>query len=501
MTDEPHSGARSGVTEADEPGHGAATAGPATTTAGPATATAGPATAAAALPTPKAAAAMPAAGRWLPGRALPALALGTAPVALLGGAGAAAVLAIDAALVVLSFVEARALGKSGVTAERRLDGRLVMGIRTAVLVELHNPSSRSLRVTVRDDLPAGWDAGPGEHVVTLPPFARREVRYEVTPQGRGDFVLGALDVKVEGGLHLGASIVATVPASSVRVYPNVLGDRRDELRSRAVDPRRGGLRNVRQSGGGGEFAQLREYVRGDAYRDLDWKATAKRQRPVTKVREHERSQTVILAIDAGRTMASRLPTDRERVPMTKLDHAIGAALLLAHVALRAGDRVGLCVFDGDVRTFVPPRRGQAHYRAMLDAIYATEATLSFVDFRRMAEVIKARVPRRALLVVLTDLLDEAHAMPLAEHAKVLRKKHLTVCVTLREPEADALAQAKVVAEPDLYLRAAAADVLLERDVVRAHLRASGVSLVEAPAGELGVEVVKRYLEIKERRAL
>ena len=138
---------------------------------------------------------------------------------------------------------------------------------------------------------------------------------------------------------------------------------------------------------------------------------------------------------------------------------------------------------------------------MLDAVYATEATLSFVDFRRMAEVIKARVPRRALLVVLTDLLDEAHAMPLAEHAKVLRRKHLTVCVTLREPEADSLAQTKVATERDLYLRAAAADVLLERDVVRAHLRKSGVLLVEAPAGDLGVEVVKRYLEIKERRAL
>jgi uncharacterized protein (DUF58 family) len=295
------------------------------------------------------------------------------------------------------------------------------------------------------------------------------------------------------------------------VYPNVLGNRREELASRITDVRRAGLKNVRLSGGGGEFAQLREYVQGDPFRDFDWKATAKRQRPVTKVREHERSQTILLAIDAGRMMAAGLteaavtgtgPTPaRSRIAMTKLDHALNAALLTAHVALRSGDRVGMVVFAEDVRTFVPPARGLGHYRRLLDATYRVKAELSFVDFRRLAEFVKLRVPKRSLLVVLTDLLDEAHAMPLAKEAQILGRKHLVVCVSLKDPVAEALASAPVQRDDDAWARAAAADVIMERDLVKAHLTKNGVGLVEAPASELSFAVVNRYLEIKSRSRL
>src|SRR5690606_37954190 len=119
---------------------------------------------------------------------------------------------------------------------------------------------------------------------------------------------------------------------------------------------------------------------------------------------------VLLAIDAGRMMATRLGR------ITKLDHAINAALLLAFVALRKGDRVGLIVFGDHVREFVAPGRGPGQYRKLLDALYAIEAEETFVDFRRLVEFIQVRARKRSLLVLFSDLLDEAHAMPLAEHA-------------------------------------------------------------------------------------
>jgi uncharacterized protein (DUF58 family) len=256
-----------------------------------------------------------------------------------------------------------------------------------------------------------------------------------------------------------------------------------------------GVRTVRRGGGGGEFEQLREYVSGDSLREIDWKATAKRNRPVTRVHGQEQSQTVLIALDAGRMMATKLDE------LAKLDHAIHAALLLAYVALRSGDKVGVVVFADDVLTFVPPNRGRNQYRRILEALATVEASPSYVDFRRLSAFVRARVPRRALLVVFSDLLDDSQALPLAEQAAALRAKHLPLCVTMNDPVADALAFAPATTAQDVYRRAAAAALLEDRDAIRVHLRKSGVGLVEAPAAELAVATVNRYLDIKSRHAL
>lgn len=436
--------------------------------------------------------------RVVPGPRLGPAALAGLPLALGGGAlGFAASLAYDVALVIGAAIEGRGLAASAPEVERRTEPRFVLGVPNRVVLQLHNASERAIRVTVRDDLPEGWTAEPAELAIDLPPHARRELAYVVVPPRRGRARFGDLHVRIEGGLGLGAA-VATVPSSAeARVYPNVLGTRRYELSARLGALHAPGFRSVRAVGGGGEFEQLREYVSGDAFRDLDWKSSAKRQRPVTRVMQQERSQQVLLAIDAGRMMASRLGEGG----LTKLDHAVHAALLLAYVALRQGDRVGLVVFAEDVRTFVPPGRGTAQYRRLLEAVFPVQPELTYVDVRRFVEFVRVRVPRRALLVIFSDLLDEAHAMPLAEHAAVLRRRHLPVCVSMHDPVAHELASRPVARPHDAYVRAAAADLLAERAAVKAHLRASGVALVEAPPGELAIATVNRYLELKARHAL
>ncbi|UJR81633.1 DUF58 domain-containing protein [Sandaracinus amylolyticus] len=435
--------------------------------------------------------------RWAPGARLAPAALAAIPLALGGGTlGFVGSLAFDAALVIGAAIDARRLAARAPHAERHHDPRLVLGARNRVAIRLHNASEHAIRVTVRDDLPDGWRADPDELVAEIPAHARRELVYHVVPPARGVARFGDLHVRIEGGLGLGAAIASVPAAEETRVYPNVLGTRRRELAmrvSRLVAP---GMRSVRVLGGGGEFEQLREYVHGDPFRDLDWKSTAKRHRPVTRVLQQERSQQVLLAIDAGRMMASRAGDGS-----TKLDHAIHAALLLAYVALRQGDRVGLVVFASDVRVFVPPGRGATQYRRLLEAVFAVEAELTHVDVRRLVDFVRARVPRRALVVLLGDLLDEAHAMPLATHAAVLRRKHLPLCVTMRDPVADELASAPAARDHDAYVRAAAADLVAERAAMKAHLRHAGIGVVEAPPGELGVAAVGRYLELKARSVL
>lgn len=436
--------------------------------------------------------------RWVPGSRLAGLAAAGLPVALLDmgtGLGLATAAAFDGALLLGAVAEARRLAKSAPVVERRIDDRLVVGVENTITLELHNPSPRPVHVMVRDDLPRGWQAEPSEVQVELPPWARRRAHYQVVPPARGRFTFGDLHLRVEGGARLGAAVVRRPAAAEARVYPNILGPRSYELMARLGDLRFAGFRSIRVAGGGGEFEHLREYVAGDSYRDLDWKSTAKRRRPVTRVFQQERSQQVMVCIDAGRMMGTRLDG------LSKLDHAINAGLLLAWVALRQGDRVGLLVFGNSVHTFVPPGRGAPHYRRLLDAVFDVAAEPTCVDFRRLVEFLRLRVPRRSLLVIFSDLLDTAHARPLADHASVLRKKHLPVCVTMEDPVAGTLADEAAQDDYGAYRRAAAADVLAERAGLEAHLRKAAVGLVQAPPGELAVATVNRYLELKARHAL
>ncbi len=436
--------------------------------------------------------------RFVPGSRLATFAAGGLPLAIADGGtglGLGAALVYDAILLVGAALESRGLARRAPSIERRMDTRLVVGVENRITLRLHNPHDRALEVVIRDDLPPGWSAEPPELEVELPAYARRDVSYTVVPEKRGRHAFGDLHLRIEGRARLGASVVTVEAQAEARVFPNVLGPRRYELAARLGALSSVGLRSVRRAGGGGELEQLREYVSGDPFRDLDHKSSAKRQRPVTRVFEQERSQTVLLAIDAGRMMATRIGR------ISKLDHAINAALLLAYVALRQGDRVGLVVFADHVSRFVAPGRGPTHYKKLLEALYATEAQETFVDFRRLLEFVQVRARKRALLVLFSDLLDEAHAMPLAEHAALLRRTHLPVCVTMHDAVAEALADAPARETRAAYRRAAAADLLAERETVKAHLRKSGVGLVEAPPGELAVATVNRYLEIKARSAL
>jgi uncharacterized protein (DUF58 family)/uncharacterized membrane protein SpoIIM required for sporulation len=399
---------------------------------------------------------------------------------------------VDLVAIGIALAEAARVGRRLPMASRGHDARLVVGQENEVVVRLHNPTSSPLRVTVRDDLPDGWSADPAEVSVELPPYARREAKYRTRPPVRGEHRFGDLHLRVEGGARL-VAVQARVPSAALaKVYPNLVAPRRFDLAARLGSLVHHGFRAIRRDGRGGEFEKLREYVPGDDYGDIDWKATAKRKKPTTRVYQQERSQTVVVCIDAGRMMAARLGR------LTKLDHAIDAGLLTAYAALRQGDRVGAAVFSDDVTTWVPPRPGIEQYRRILDALYDAEASLTFVDFRRLVEVLRVRLPRRALVVVLTDLLDEAHAMPLAEHAGLLAARHLPICVTMKDDVVAALAARTPATADEAFDRVAASDLLAEQSQVKSHLRKHGVSLVEAPPGEIAVATVNRYLELKRR---
>jgi uncharacterized protein (DUF58 family) len=287
-----------------------------------------------------------------------------------------------------------------------------------------------------------------------------------------------------------------VPAAApAPVFPDMRGASRLLLADAALDLVNLGLRQLRRDGRGSEFARLRDYSQGDSVRDVDWKATARRSRPVTRVMESERSQTVLIGIDAGRSMAAQVDG------LTRLDHAVNAALFLAFVAIRNGDRVGLVVFADGIKSYLAPAAGRAQYRKIVDAVYAARPSLTFVDYLALFKELSLRLTRRTLLCVFTDFIDEDQAATMVEPLRRLARRHVPVCLSVKDSALAALLQESPADAAGAFQQAVAAELLQEREVMKRKVAQDGVTVIDAEASHLGLQAVNRYLEVKARGTL
>ncbi len=398
--------------------------------------------------------------------------------------------------VIVLVAAADALGSRGtrVEVERRVAQILSVGRRNAVTITLHNRSDRALRGTIVDD--------PVEEaeVVGLPGLfdvpARRDavLRYEIVPRRRGKRSLRAVTVRYASLLGLFWRQERFELPWAVEVYPDVHAARALEMlrRQGRADARVGSLR-VR--GGDTEFERLRPYQVGDETRHLDWRASARREDPVVRQFQAESDQNVVFALDLGRGMRG------ESGGITSIDHALGAALLTADVAIRSGDKAGLFTFDDKPRSFLRPGGGRSGGRKLTRAAYALDAGLSATDYRAAMVFLKSQVKARSLVVLFTNVLDARSAKDLARAVRTLLPRHLPLCVLMRDPEIEALAVAPVTATADTLVRAAAAEALMTRASLVGELQNAGALVLDARPEDVTPALVNRYLEVKARRLL
>jgi uncharacterized protein (DUF58 family) len=256
-----------------------------------------------------------------------------------------------------------------------------------------------------------------------------------------------------------------------------------------------GLRAARVYGQGSEFERLREYNPDDEFRRINWKATARRGRPIAAEYETERSQYVISVIDSGRLMRPPIGD------LAKLDYVINTSLLLSYVATLKGDHVGMLTFADDVRTYLGARRGKGQFYRMLEALYNVQFEQVESDYARALSYLAARNKRRSLVVVFTDLVTLDAAKPLIAHMGRLARHHLPLCVTISDPNITDLAAQAPDHSRAVYQRAVAEMLLDERRVVLDTLQRSGVLTLDVPADQLSVSLINKYLELKGRGVL
>jgi uncharacterized protein (DUF58 family) len=423
----------------------------------------------------------------LTGRAALAALIGT--LAALAFRSAWAVLVVDGLIaggIVADCVLAG--GVRQLRATRSGDTRILLGQQGAVTLTMANPGRRALRGIVRDAWPPSAGAAPDRAAVFIPGGGQVTVTTTLVPQRRGDRPAGRVTVRSLGPLGLAGRQASLLVPWSVRVLPPFLSRR--HLPEKLAQLRQlDGQHRSMVRGPGTEFDSLREYVVGDDVRSIDWRSSARRTDVMVRTWRPERDRRIIIVLDTGRTSAGRV------AGLPRLDTSMDAALLLAALAVRAGDRVDLLAVDRQVRArVIGAGRGEV-LAALTNAMAGLDAELTEPDYGVMASAVLATARQRCLVVLLTDLSPAALTVGLLPRIGLLSARYRLLIGAVSDPRVAELAAARGDAAA-VYGAGAAARAQADRARISALLRRRGVEVIDAPPDRLPPALADAYLRLK-----
>jgi len=401
--------------------------------------------------------------------------------------------ALLAACAVADFLASPSPEKA-VTLARTVDDKLALGAPNAVSIEVRNRTNAPLALTIRDLPPPTFEVDRAVEGRLLLPPDPRPVRfvYHVTPPAKGDFTFGDLYFQYPGRLGLVRRQAVTPARRAVKVYPNLVETAKYELLARRGRLMQLGIRAARVRGGGSEFESLREYVPGDEYKKIDWSATARRGKLISRQYEAERSQNIMLLLDTGRNMLQSVQK------MAKLDYVVNTALMLAYVAAASDDKVGLMAFDADIRAYLPPAKSKAQVYGILESLYNLEARMVETDYKAAFQNLSTRWRRRSLVVLFTDLVDPDSSVQILDAVPMISDLHRVVCVTVSDPNILQAAKSVPGDSAGVYRKAVATQVLQERRAAITVLKRRGVWTIDSPPEDLSADLINHYLDLKSR---
>jgi uncharacterized protein (DUF58 family) len=403
-------------------------------------------------------------------------------------------------LLVATIVDASPVKSSEVKITREKIDRLSVGRNNPIKLKIKSGKQkasllgRSFTIArIRDAFPQQFTVDRDTLEINLPANSNEELSYIINPDSRGEYEWGDIHVRQLGKLGLAWRDWQIPAKQKVTIYPDLIGLK--ELSIRLTIENTGTMRQARRLGNGTEFAELREYRTGEDIRLIDWKATARRYRPVVRVLEPEQEQTLFILLDRGRLMTARVSG------LKRFDWGLNATLSLALAGLSRGDKVGVAVFERDVTTWIPPERGNHHLSKLIDRLTPIQPVLLEPDYLGAVTKIITQQTRRALVVVITDIVDVTASSELLSAMIRLTPRYLPFCVTLKDPLVDQIAHTSTDNTKDTYSRAVALDLLAQRQVAFAQLRQQGVMVLDAPCDRISEELVDRYLQLKARNLL
>ncbi len=370
-----------------------------------------------------------------------------------------------------------------------------VGAKNPVKIWIKNRNRRSIRVHIHDEPPQPCTVYDLPFHIRLTPGSKRTVTYHVKPHHRGKNSFGMLFLETRSLFGLWTFHNERYTPHDIRVFPDIQAVHKVELLARQNRLAEAGVRMSRLKGRGSEFDRLREYRREDEYRSIDWKATARHRKLVSREYVVEKNQNILFLLDCGRSMANELDG------ISHFDRALNAAILLSYVALRQGDTVGMMVCSNKVERWVAPVRGLGAVRKLVGLTYDINPSYAASDYGLMVQQLRSRYRKRSLVVMLTHALDEVHMEAISTNIRQLKKPHLVLGAFLRNVPLHNRLEEIPKNDLDAFQIAAAAEMISTQTLQITQLEKTGVLVRDTLPEDLSATLISNYLEIKARHLL
>ena len=399
------------------------------------------------------------------------------------------------AIVVLIDVLLLYSKQKGLYAVRITSDRYSNSDENKVELKLHNYYPFPVHANIIDELPVQFQQRNWLMKAKIEPGENTRLEYSLRPTSRGEYIFGNINLYAHSPLRL-VKKRYTFPATQiVKVYPSYIQMRRYQLLAISNQLQQVGVKRLRKLGHSMEFEQIKEYVRGDDYRTINWKATASKGDFMVNNYTDERSQQIYCMINKGRVM--KMPF----AGMSLLDYAINSSLVLSNVALVKQDKAGLITFAENLDTFLQADKKPTQMNLLLEALYKQQTQYLEPDFEKLFSVIRNRITHRSLLVLFTNFESMESLARELPSLKRMAKYHLLMVVFFENTEVRSLIYSKVATIEDMYIKTIAEKFAVEKRLMVKELQKNGIVSILTTPENLTVNTVNKYLELKNRSSI
>lgn len=383
----------------------------------------------------------------------------------------------------------------GIRAYRHCADRFSNGDENEVNIRVENDYSCPVSVEVIDEIPFIFQERDIDFRMKMGANEGKTISYRLRPTRRGVYSFGYIRVFVTGRIGFVSRRYTCGEPVDIKVYPSFLMLHQYELLAMSDNLTELGIKRIRRVGHHTEFEQIKEYVKGDDYRTINWKASARRHELMVNVYQDERSQQIYNVIDKGRIMQQAFRG------MTLLDYAINASLVLSYVAMRKDDKAGLVTFAEHFDTFVPASKQSGHMQTLLEQLYSQQTTFGETDFSALCVHLNKHVSKRSLLVLYTNFSDMGSMNRQLSYLKQLNRQHRLLVVFFEDSDLKEYIAAPAKDTEDYYRHVIAEKFAFEKRLIVSTLKQNGIySLLTTPEN-LSIDVINKYLEMKSRQLL
>lgn len=382
--------------------------------------------------------------------------------------------------------------KKGLQAERHCKEKLSNGDENPILLKVENRYPFALHLRIIDEAPIEFQLRDLEFTIKLEAQEKQNIRYTLRPVKRGEQLFGAINIFAITVLGLAKRRYRLAARQIVAVYPSYLQMRKYELLASSDRLSEAGIKKIRRLGHNMEFEQIKEYVRGDDVRTINWKATARRNQLMVNQYQDERSQQIYNLIDKGRLMEFPFKG------MTLLDYAINASLVLSSIAIMKQDKAGLLTFSKEVEQVLPAGKTSGQMAKIVEILYKQRSNFDDSNFEQLSVAIKQKIRHRSLLILYTNFASPASLERQLPYLKRLAFYHLLVVVFFENTEMQQLSQEEANNTEGIYLQTIAADFIFQQRQIVKELRRNGIYAVLTSPEHLIADTVNEYLALKAR---